>query len=494
MKKYLYILAAVLLASSCTDRVHDAVQVNELPAIYPDYVGVTIPADIAPMDYDIIDGKGVLDASVECVDVTVKGSKGGEIHSTGDFMDLDIDEWHALTQQNKGGKLTFTTCVKRDGKWTQYKPFTMSVSTTPLDEWGLTYRRVAPGYEVYSHMGLYQRDLSTFDEYEVIDNNRVPGACVNCHTSNRTNPKEFLFHVRGDNGATAIQKDGVMEMLNTKTDSTLGLCVYPYWHPDGRYVVFSTNTTRQEYHVVSDKRIEVFDHKSDLQVYDTEKHQLILSPLVKDTMYNESFPAFSADGKTIYFCRTVLREYPRDTEIVRYNLCSIAFDAAKGTYGDSIQTLINAEADSMSISIPKPSYDGRYIMYTLAKYGTFPIWHREADLWLLDLRTGDRHPLKDANSPDTESYHNWSTNSHWFVFSSRRDDGLYTRLYISSVDDKGNATKPFMVPQRNPRHFYDRLMYSYNVPDFTSVKVDVDSRAIAHDIVSPKRTGISVRK
>lgn len=485
--------AFILFLASCSESVHDVAQVNEFPHIYPDYIDVTIPANIAPMDYDIVDAKGVLDTSVECVDVTVKGSKGGEIHCNGDFMDLDIDEWHKLTEQNRGGKLTFTTCVERDGKWTQYKPFTMNVSNQPLDEWGLTYRRVAPGYEVYGHMGLYQRDLSTFDEYEIIDNNRAPGACVNCHTSNRTNPKEFLFHVRGDHGATAVQKNGKIEMLNTKTEATLGLCVYPYWHPDGRYVVFSTNTTRQEYHVVKDERIEVFDHESDLQVYDTETHQLILSPLVKDTAYNESFPAFSADGKTIYFCNTIKREYPRDTKIVRYNLCSIAFDAKTGTFGDSIQTIINAEADSMSISLPKPSYDGRYIMYTLANYGTFPIWHKEADLWILDLKTGERRPLKEVNSNDTESYHNWSANSRWFVFSSRRDDGLYTRLYISSIDDKGRATKPFMLPQYNPRHFYERLMYSYNVPDFTSTKVEIDSRSVAKDIMSPTRTNISVK-
>lgn len=492
MKKYIYILIISFLAVSCTDAVHDAVKVNEMPKIYPDYIGVTIPVGIAPMDFDIVDAKGLLDETVEGVDVTVKGSKGGEVHSNGDIVDLDIDEWKSLTSQNKGGKLTFTVCVKREGKWTEYKAFDMMVSNYDLEEWGLTYRRVAPGYEVYSHMGLYQRDIATFDEYEIIDNNRTPGDCYNCHTSNRTNPKEFLFHVRGNHGATAIQKDGKMEMLNTKTDKTLGLCVYPYWHPDGRYVVFSTNTTRQEFHVVKDERIEVFDHESDLQVYDTEKHELILSPLTTSPDYNETFPAFSADGKKIYFCSTVKREYPRDTKIVRYNLYSIDFDAKSGTYGDSVSTIINAEADSMSISIPKPSYDGKYLMYTLANYGTFPIWHKEADLWLLNLQTGERRPITEVNTNDTESYHNWNVNSHWFVFSSRRDDGLYTRLYLSSIDDNGKATKPFMLPQRNPYKYYERLMYSYNVPDFTKTKVEIDSRAAGQDVLSPERVQITV--
>lgn len=488
MKKYLYILICTILAVSCQESVQNATKVDEYPRIFPDYIGVTIPVGIAPMNISPLTPEGGM------VDVTVKGEKGGEIHSQGESTDFDIDEWHQLTEQNKGGKLTFTVCIKQDGQWREYKEFPMYVSNYSIDEWGLTYRRIAPGYELYSQMGLYQRELSTYDECEIINNTRATRACVNCHTSNRTNPKEFLFHVRGDHGATAVQKDGVMEMLNTKTDSTLGFCVYPYWHPDGRYVVFSTNTTRQSFHVVKDERIEVFDHESDLQVYDTETHELILSPLVKAADYNETFPAFSPDGKTIYFCSTVKRQYPEDTEIVRYNLCSIGFDAQKACFGDSVKTLVDAESEEMSISIPKPSYDGKYIMYTVARYGTFPIWHKEADLWLLNLQTGEKRVMTEVNSDDTESYHNWSDNSHWFVFSSRRGDGLYTRLYLSSIDENGKATKPFLLPQRNPRKFYDELMYSYNVPDFTKTKVEIASRETAKAILSDERQNIKVRK
>lgn len=490
MKKYIYIIMCALLAVSCQENVQNATKVDESPRIFPDYNGVTIPVGIAPMNVcpDINDGDESL------IDVVVKGSKGGEIHSQGESTDFDIDEWHELVEQNCGGQLTYCVCIKENGVWKQYKDFPMYVSKQPLDEWGLTYRRVAPGYEIYSEMGLYQRDLSNFNEYEIISNSRTPGNCVNCHTSNRTNPKDFLFHVRGEHGATAVQKDGQMEMLNTKAEGVLGMCVYPYWHPDGRYVVFSTNTTRQGFHVVKDERIEVFDHESDLQVYDTETHELIISPLITKPDYNESFPAFSPDGKTIYFCNTVKREYPRDSEIVRYNLCSIGFDAATATWGDSITTIYDAESDSVSISIPKPSYDGKWLMYTQANYGTFPIWHKEADLWLLNLATGERRRMDEVNSDDTESYHNWSDNSRWFVFSSRRGDGLYTRLYLSSIDDNGNATKPFLLPQRNPRHYYDRLIHSYNVPDFTKTRVEIDSRSAGNEIMTDKRTNIKVRQ
>ncbi len=66
-----------------------------------------------------------------------------------------------------------------------------------------------------------------------------------------------------------------------------------------------------------------------------------------------------------------------------------------------------------------------------------------------------------ANSEDTESFHNWSTNSRWLVVSSRRDDGLFTRPYFCHVDTDGKVTKAFMLPQRNPRQFYRGRFMSF---------------------------------
>ena len=94
---------------------------------------------------------------------------------------------------------------------------------------------------------------------------------------------------------------------------------------------------------------------------------------------------------------------------------------------------------------------------------------------MLDLQSGERRPMDEVNSSDTESFHNWSRNSRWMVFSSRRDDGLFTRPYFTHIDAEGHATKPFMLPQQNPRRFYRELFLSYNTPDFIRGKVDFDN-------------------
>ncbi len=178
---------------------------------------------------------------------------------------------------------------------------------------------------------------------------------------------------------------------------------------------------------------------------------------------------------------------------MKYNLCSIPFDAETGTFGNKVDTLFNAAAMNKSLTWPKPSYDGRYMLFTLADYGYFSIWHKESDIWLMDLATGEAKPLEAVNSDDAESYHNWSENSRWIVFTSRRMNGLYSQLFISSIDENGNATKPFLLPQENPLEYYDETLYSFNVPNFTKVKVDFEQDAAADEIVSDKRTATKVR-
>lgn len=463
------------------------IQANQLPKIYPDYIGVTVPATIAPLNFNVED----IDA--ESVNVVVEGSKIGELQSEGDYANFDIDDWHHLLDQNRGGDLKVTVYVEKKGNWTQYKDFDIHVSPYALDDWGLTYRRIAPGYEVYGKLGIYQRNLSNFKETVILENTAAPGACLNCHTANRTNPDQFTFHVRGDHGATLVSQNGKREWLKAKNDSLKGSMVYPYWHPSGKYCAYSTNTTHQSFHAVKDERIEVFDQASDVFVYQPSTHELILDSLLMTKDHYETYPVFSPDGKTLYFCSSTAEPIPSGYKDIKYNICKIGFDAATGKFGNQVDTIFNARELGKSATHPRPSYDGRYIMFTMSDYGCFPIWHKEADNWLLDLKTGQAKPLAAANSKNTDSWHNWSRDSHWFVFTSRRGDGLYTRLYLACIDDKGNVSKPFLLPQRNPKKFYDELLDSYNTPDFTSKPVELDARAAGNEIMSDKRIPTKIK-
>ena len=64
------------------------------------------------------------------------------------------------------------------------------------------------------------------------------------------------------------------------------------------------------------------------------------------------------------------------------------------------------------------------------------------------------------------------------MFSSKRDDGLFTRPYFSHIDSLGNASKPFVLPQENPL-FYKICLEIYNVPEFVKEPVRMNPQTLA---------------
>ena len=228
MRKILYILMGLIGLMGCSETVENAKQEASLPHIYPDYVGVTIPVNIAPLCFNMADEKA------QRIDAVITDSHGNSLHSQsspllwggdgGGAVDFDLDDWHTLLGQNPGDSLSVTVSAKYDDGWHTYRPFSIYVSPDSID-YGLCYRLIEPGYEVWSKMGIYERDLSSFDERPLIENTQFEG-CVNCHSFNRGNPADMSLHIRGPHGATLLrQNDGPFTAYNTKTDQTLGFCV-----------------------------------------------------------------------------------------------------------------------------------------------------------------------------------------------------------------------------------------------------------------------------
>ncbi len=477
-------LLPLLLA--CSAQVKDAKQIDRLPPIYPDYIGVTIPADIAPLSFNFSD------ESISRMDVVVKGSRGGEMHVSGAYADFNIAKWHALTEQNRGDSLIVVVSVKKDGQWYEYRPFSIYVSPYSLDDYGVTYRRIAPGYEAGGNIGIYQRDIHTYKESPILTEYSTPTHCMNCHSANRCNPQEFTIQLRGEHGATILQRDGQQTYLNTKTDSTRAACSYTYWHPTGNYIAFSTNAVYQAFFVGRFKPKEVYHTFSNIVLLDTRTNELLLDPRL-NTNDLEIWPAFAADGKTLYYSTSKDCRMPDDYLDVKCSLCAIPFDEATGTFGEQVDTLLNGPQDDYSYILARPSYDGRWLMYTRCSRSNFAVEQRDADLWMMDLQTGDVKELTILNSDFSDGYHNWSTNSHWVVFASKRGDAVYGQLYIASIDDEGNATKPFLLPQRNPRKYYLYTFDAFNAPDFTSTRVDFDIHEARKQIFSDERQEVTIK-
>jgi hypothetical protein len=434
--------------------------------IFPDYAGVTVPVNIAPLNFSVkTKQKAVAVFRYSDFSFTVSSNDDGN-------FTIPVRKWRTLLSLSKGDRFEVNVTIRG----AEYKSFGINVAPEPVDDY-IAYRLIEPGYVVWNMMGIYQRELGTYRQSAVYENRLTDRNCVNCHSFCRRNPNRMLLHLRAKHAGTVIIDGNDIEVLDTKTDKTVSPLVYPSWHPSGRFVAFSVNNTNQMIH--QQQRVEVFDTESDVVVYDVRKKTILATPQIFSESCLETFPTFSADGRRLYFCSAPRCAIPDSTQHLKYNLCSIAFDPATATFGNEVDTLCHAEKQGMSVSFPRISPDGRFLVCTVSSYGTFPVWHRDADLYLIDLASGEGRFLDNANSDDSESYHSWSSNSRWLVFSSRRLDGLYTRPYFVYINERGEAAKPFLLPQKDPETYYAALLKSYNIPEFVTGKIPDRAAVVA---------------
>lgn len=481
------VLTGFFLLTGCgKDFDNNAVQTGRKPIIDPDYTDVTIPPNIAPLNF-IISEPGdyfrVTATNANNFSITIKSSDG--------IIRFPEKAWRKLLNDS-GAKPISVTVSAIPGKGKQpihFLPFRFNVAEEPVDPY-LAYRLIYPGYYNWSAIRIMQRSIGSFVEKEVVDNRILDMNCVNCHSFSQYDPEKFMVHIRGSHGATYILDKGSITKRDPKIDAMPGGATYPAWHPGGRFIAYSSNQVRQGFYAKRGKTIEVFDLVSDLIVFDIETNKVAMVREPDTTSHLLTFPSWSPDGQFLYYCRSergVLSEDQALEQIgdTRYDLARIPFNQESMTFGTP-EIVFNASALGKSASFPRISPDGRYLVFTLSDFGTFPIWHNEADLYLLDLETREYKEMN-LNSGFTESYHSWSSNGRWLVFSSKRTDSRSTRPFLAYFSSPDSTGKPFILPQKDPR-FYDNLMESFNIPEFVKGEIKInphDFKAVADNKVMP---------
>lgn len=468
MTRFIPVIFAALILMGC-HRIqvptHGVTDAPDVPSIYPDYTGLVVPPNIAPLNFEI-------DIPGEEYITRVSSPDGMEMLAEGKSVRWDLDDWHALLEAAKGKEIGFEVFVKeKAGDWKRYS-FSNTVAKEEIDPY-LSYRLIEPLYSQYGALSICQRDLTSWDETTVFNNATHTTAgrqsCINCHVPrNNYSDGASQIHVRQHNGGTLIMAGDSIRKVNLKSDSTLTSGVYTAWHPTHDFIAYSTNETRQMFFSFSDIHPEVFDLRSDIILYDIKDNSVI--NVANDPDLLETYPGWHPDGKSIFYAAA---RYPEGVTAetqwnsysdMRYDILRRQFDPETKTFS-APDTVVLASSELQSALHPRVSPDGKYLLYCKAPFGTFHLPHKESDLYVKNLASGRERPLENANSDNSESYHSWSSNSRWVVFSSRRDDGHYTRPYITYIAKDGTDSKAFVMPQEDPR-YYDDFMKSYNVPEF----------------------------
>lgn len=494
MKRFIIYIHSLLLIvlAACTPSVPSEYdKTDSLPVIYPDYSDVTVPCNIAPLTFGIENDADEF--------VTRFSSGKNEILAAGQEVSLPVDDWSSLLYSASGGDVKVEVFSCKAGKWSAFMPFNIHVSPDSIDRY-ISYRLIPPSYVAYEKLAICQRDVTTYDEEVIYSNmlvNAEPtGQCINCHAYKNYRTDNMQFHVRQHLGGTIFVHDGKMKKVNLKTDSTISAGVYPSFNPKYDVVAYSVNNTGQIFHTKNSNKVEVQDKASDVIVYNPVKE--IVTHVANSPDDLEVFPCWSPDGKTLYYCsahfehtdtsRSIEAEMIARYKDVKYDVLRRSWNPETGEFG-AVDTVFAASALGKSATFPRISPNGKYLLFALAEYGCFHIWHKDADLYVMNLETNELCPLEKANSPFPESYHAWSSTGHWILFASRRDDTNYSRLYIAHMNDDGTSDKAFLLPQSSSA-FYDFFDRSYNVPEFMVESVKFSPQEFAEIV---KGESVSVK-
>jgi Flp pilus assembly protein TadD len=314
--------------------------------------------------------------------------------------------------------------------------------------------------------------------------------CGNCHSfADNGTALGLDVDYGNDKGAYAIMpvtKHMVMDDAKIMTwsdfkraDGELTFGLLSRVSPTGRYVI-STVKDRSVFVAMPDLMISqlFFPIKGILVVYDRETHTFAPLPGADDPQYVQTNAVWSHDGKYIVFARTKayhaqrleqqnsalvdekdVPEFTVEKQPFRYDLYRIPFNDGKG---GTPEPLRGASGDGMSNYFPKFSPDGKWIVFCKAK--SYMLLQPDSDLYIIPAEGGTARRLR-YNTARMNSWHSWSSNSRWLVFSSKVN-GPYTQLFLTHIDENGNDTPPVLLERFTSS---DRAA---NIPEFVKLPGD----------------------
>jgi hypothetical protein len=461
--------------------------VNRFPEIHPDYQAIVIPPNIAPLNFIVKEPGTRYFTKIYSVN-----GKAIEVESRTAVISIPEKLWRQLLDSNLGEKLKMDLFVRdENNNWNRFKTMTNHIAEEEIDPY-LLYRKIHPFHNTWCDMGLYQRNLQNYNESPVLKNDRYRYGCAHCHAFNNNNPEQISIVIRSgeyQSGQLMVEGDDVYKIK--------GKLSFTAWHPSGRLLACSVNKPPLILHANRNEMRDIVDVDSWIGYFFLNSKDIQTIPQLSREDFLENYPTWSPDGKYLYFtCEkkpwTDQNVFPPDHfNYVKYDLMRISYDIEKDQWGKS-ETVLSSRQTGLSINQPRVSPDGNWITFPMCEYSCWPAYHPNSDLYILDLKKTERtgrpeYRKMEINSDECESWHTWSSNSRWIVFSSKRNNPLFNRLHITYIDENGKVSKPFVIPQKDPV-FYDSYLHTYTIPELATGPVKTVGEKLARIVRgSPKK-------
>lgn len=340
------------------------------------------------------------------------------------------------------------------------------VSRWPCDDF-IVYRLVVPPFNKRKTPDTFCRDVRSHEVRPFLFARKK--YCFNCHT---------FSSKAGDRGMLSVQARymapgsdlpvyvGIYDLeaqqgWKAKLPFGIQMSTFMSWSTDGRFLAFSANQQLVTFHPTVYETQFAGQPTSDLAVYDVQADLAYLLPGAADPGVLELLPRWSLDGQRIVYCAAPVGRHPAQTQ---YDLYEIPFHEGRGGQPEPVP---GASRNGRSNFYPRFSPDGRWLSFCQADAGI--LIKSSSDLYLMpaDLTGVPRH--LECNAPyAADSWHSWSSEGRWLVFASKRDDGIFARLYMTRIADDGSASPAIRLPLE------EEPLASFNIPEFVANPPRVD--------------------
>jgi hypothetical protein len=247
--------------------------------------------------------------------------------------------------------------------------------------------------------------------------------------------------------------------------------------PDGRYVATTIDPSDapSNYYVANFKDYQFlqvfFPTRGILSWYSRDTGILQPLPGADDPRFVQMGAVWSPDGKYLVFARAPAKEpNPKGAPVARfandpnenqiqYDLYRIPFNEGRGGRAEPIA---GASENGMSNTFPKVSPDGRWIVFVQARNGQ--LIRPDSQLYIVPAAGGQARRMR-ANTRLMNSWHSFSPNSRWLVFSSK-NRSPYTQMYLTHIDEQGNDSPAILIDNTTAAN------RAVNLPEFVNVAPD----------------------
>ncbi|HTL55707.1 MAG TPA: hypothetical protein VL361_08505 [Candidatus Limnocylindrales bacterium] len=469
----------------------EALPVQQMPRIKPDYSGVRIPPNIAPMNFSVLEAGSRFFARLH-------SSSGQAIEISIDSPKIEIPEkaWHQLLRENRGNRLEIEVYTQTDNKqWKRFATITNTIASEEIDP-VLIYRKIHPAHSTWSSMGLYQRDLASFKEEPFLENSRFANDCCHCHTLRNNNPDNATVVIRSPH-----YQNSLLVISNGVAEAIRGSVGFVAWHPTGRVIASSFSKPRLMLHSARNDMRDIAELEGWIGYFLLGTDVVKKVPGLSSNDRLRAFPFWSPDGRYLYYCSApnpwtnMATITATSHATAKYDLMRVSYDLEQDQWGQP-ELILPVSETGFSVAQPRISPDGHWIFFCAIPYGCWPTYDSTSDIYGIDLVAGQAAGKYTArklelNSSECESWLSWSSNSRWVVFSSKRVSPLFNRPHISYVFPNGECSKAFIVPQKDPE-FYDSLLKTYTIPTLAKGPITVPEWKLVDAIKHSGRRPLSM--